>query len=222
MKLVIFDCDGTLVDSQHGIVEAMARAFRGVGLEPLPRERVLSIVGLSLPLAIERLLPKADPDLIADVTNRYRQAFFQLRQDPGHAEPMYDGIYELVHHLSACADTLLGVATGKSVRGVTALFDRYDLHPHFVTIQTADSNPSKPHPAMIQTAIAEAGSDADKTLMIGDTTFDIDMANNAGVRSIGVAWGYHPRGHLERAGANVVVSDSRALHESIDLLMGDA
>jgi len=165
------------------------------------------------------LLPSSDAAVVADVTSRYRVAFQELRQEPGHSEPLYDGILELVGQLAARDDTLLGVATGKSMRGVMALFDRYDLHAHFITVQTADSHPSKPHPSMIETAMGDAGSDANRTLMIGDTTFDIEMAANAGVRSIGVGWGYHPRSYLERAGASAVVDDSTGLQNSIDRLL---
>lgn len=221
MKLVIFDCDGTLVDSQHGIVQAMAEGFVGAGVAPLPRERVLSVVGLSLPLAIERLLPEASPETIAQVTSGYREAFGRLRRDPDHLEPLYDGMLEVVETLSARDDVLLGVATGKSVRGVNALFDRFGLHSHFVTMQTADTHPSKPHPSMIERAMSEAGSEVADTVMIGDTTYDIEMATNAGVVSIGVAWGYHPVELLAGAGADNIVAESGDLLASIDGLLGE-
>ncbi len=211
MKLVIFDCDGTLVDSQHLIVEAMNRAFAASDLPSLSREKVLSVVGLSLPLAIERLIPHESPATIAAVTDGYRDSFGVLRRDPTNHEPLYDGIRDIIEALSARDEVLLGVATGKSVRGVEALFERMDLTAHFVTIQTADTHPSKPHPSMIETAMREAGAEATDTVMIGDTTYDMEMARFAGVAPIGVSWGYHPVADLERAGAQAIAYDAGEL-----------
>jgi phosphoglycolate phosphatase len=219
MNLVIFDCDGTIVDSQHMIVAAMDRAFAAHGLEILPRTRTLSIVGLSLDEAIGRLLPKADAAVIEQVAQSYKGAFFELRQDPAHHEPLYPGAVEAITALSARPDTVLGLATGKSRRGVNAIFERVGLHPHFITIQTADGHPSKPHPSMIRTAIQETGATAASTVMIGDTTFDIEMAKNAEVAGIGVAWGYHPVDQLKLAGAHAIVTSFGELIPTIDRLL---
>jgi phosphoglycolate phosphatase len=215
MKLVIFDCDGTLVDSQHIIVAAMNEAMVVHDLPALPAPQVLSIVGLSLPLAVERLLPAATPAAVQAVTQGYKDAFGRLRRDPAHHEPMYPGILDLIHTLSARQDVRLGVATGKSVRGVNALFDRMDLHSHFFTIQTADTHPSKPHPSMIELSLAEAGVGRGDAVMIGDTTYDIEMACNAAVAGIGVSWGYHDMDALHRAGARTIASDAAELQESV-------
>ncbi|MEM8972155.1 MAG: HAD-IA family hydrolase [Pseudomonadota bacterium] len=220
MKLVIFDCDGTLVDSQHGIVDSMSRALANEGFSPLPRDRILSVVGLSLSLAVQRLLPEAEPVVVERVVDGYRQAFTELRQNKNISEPLYEGIKGLVSKLRGQDDVLLGVATGKSIRGVKRLFDQQDWHATFVTMQTADTNASKPHPEMIEKAMAEAGVDAVDTVMIGDTTFDIEMAQNANVRGIGVAWGYHPVDHLRNAGAHSIVDDSHGLSEAIDSFLG--
>jgi phosphoglycolate phosphatase len=205
MKLVVFDCDGTLIDSQHIIVTAMERALTASALAPLPRERVLTAIGLSLPLAVERLLPHADMGTIAAVTEKYKAAFGELRQDPAHREPMFPGAREAIEALGRHDDVLLGVATGKSRRGVIALFERFGLDSHFATIQTADTHPSKPHPSMILQAMAHVGVRPEDTVMVGDSTFDMEMAVNAGVGAIGVAWGYHPVLALERAGAHMIV-----------------
>ena len=220
MKLVIFDCDGTLVDSQHGIVDSMSRALASEGFGPLPRDEILSVVGLSLSFAVQRLLPEAEPVVVERVVDGYRQAFTELRQNSSVSEPLYAGIKELVSTLEAQDDVLLGVATGKSIRGVNRLFDQQDWHATFVTMQTADTNASKPHPEMIEKAMSEAGVDAVDTVMIGDTTFDIEMARNASVRGIGVAWGYHPVEQLHDAGAHSVVDDSLALSQAIDDFLG--
>ncbi len=216
MKLVIFDCDGTLVDSQHMIVAAMNSALVDAGLETLPRSTILSIVGLSLPLAVSRLLPEAETSVVERVSEGYRSAFGELRRDPDHHEPLYEGILELIETLSAREDHLLGIATGKSMRGVQALFDRMALHDHFATVQTADTHPSKPDPSMIETAIRETGVDAGNVVMIGDTTFDVVMAHNASVRPIGVSWGYHPQEHLRNAGADIIVGNAADLLRAVD------
>lgn len=219
-KLVIFDCDGTLVDSQHMIVESMNMAFDAQSLPLLPREEVLSIVGLSLPLAIETLLPNEPADVIGAVAEGYRNSFTVLRTERDH-EPLYDGIREVVEMLSARDDVLLGIATGKSIRGVDRLLDHMSWQDHFVTIQTADTNRSKPHPEMIDTAMREAGVEPHATVMIGDTTFDIEMARNARVGALGVAWGYHLVSALRGKGAHHVADDATQLPALIDSLLAD-
>ena len=219
MNLIIFDCDGTIVDSQHIIVAAMDHAFAKNGMAILPRTQTLSIVGLSLNAAIARLLPQADLGFIELVAADYKGAFGALRRDPVHHEPAYPGAIETIRALSARDDVVLGLATGKSRRGVAAIFDRFDLHPHFVTIQTADSHPSKPHPSMIEMAMQEAGATAASTVMIGDTTFDVEMARNANVAGIGVSWGYHPVDELKLAGAHAIVDSYDQLLPAIDRLL---
>ncbi|MEO1609783.1 MAG: HAD-IA family hydrolase [Pseudomonadota bacterium] len=216
MKLIIFDCDGTLVDSQHAIVEAMSRALMISGLPQMPRRHILSVVGLSLPVAVAHLLENVDEATVMQVVNDYRTAFRELRNDPAHSEPLYDGMLALVHTLAARDDRLLGVATGKSRHGMKSLFDRLDLHAHFITVQTADTHPSKPHPSMIEAALREAGVEPDCAVMVGDTTFDMEMARNADVTAIGVAWGYHPAEQLVRCGASRVAVDADDLLQAID------
>lgn len=219
MKLVIFDCDGTLVDSQHLIVEAMNRGLRSAGLDDLPREKILSIVGLSLPLAVETLLPDHPADIVAAVTIGYRDSATAMREVEAPYDPLYDGMAEVVDELASRDDMLLGIATGKSIRGVERLLGHTNWTGRFVTIQTADTNPSKPHPAMIETAMREAGADIENTIMIGDTTFDLRMARNAGVASVGVAWGYHPIDHLMQEGAGAYAHHATDLIPHIDQLL---
>ncbi|MFP5432367.1 MAG: HAD-IA family hydrolase [Alphaproteobacteria bacterium] len=212
--LVVFDCDGTLVDSQHSICTAMTRAFEEAKLAPPDRPAILSVVGLSLPLAIARLLPDAEADFHNHLSDRYKLAFQAMRREEGVCEPLYPGIADLVAELDA-AGWLLGVATGKSDRGLALCLTHHGLIDRFVTLQTADRHPSKPHPSMLLTAMAEAGAAPDTTVMIGDTSFDIDMGVAAGVRSIGVAWGYHPPAELLASGAQAVAMDSAALRGHI-------
>ena len=215
-RLIIFDCDGTLVDSQHLIVAAMEMAFKSANLAPPDRDAILGIVGLSLPEAISRLTQGADEGIITQIRENYSNAFGVLRQDPIHAEPMYEGAREAIIQLASDENTLLGIATGKSRRGVDRLFERFDLASYFVTIQTADVAPSKPHPGMIERALAETGVNSSDAVMVGDTTFDMEMANNAGVKAIGVSWGYHPVQLLEGVGIHGIVDDFAQLLSMLD------
>ncbi len=201
LKLVVFDCDGTLVDSQHMIVAAMNRAFSAHSLMHLPRETVLSIVGLSLEEAIAKLLPDEDASTLSQVKESYRQAFFHLREDPSLHEPLFPGAKEALDELAARDDVLLGVATGKSQRGLRSILELHDIRSHFVTLQTADDHPSKPHPSMMHQAMQEAGVTAERTVILGDTSYDIVMGLEAGAHAVGVAWGYHDRNELLEHGA---------------------
>lgn len=219
MKLIIFDCDGTLVDSQHMICAAMQQAFEGHGLSCPERPRVLSVVGLSLALAIERLAPDEPPERIALLGEAYKDAFSALRADPSNDEPLYPGALDCVLSLAIRDDVVLGVATGKSRRGVDRLFDRHGLHTHFLTIQTADTHPSKPHPSMVQQAMSDAGVRPEDTAMVGDTTYDIEMGRCAGTLTVGVGWGYHQPGALVAAGADIVLAAYPELYPALDRLL---
>ncbi|SOH94601.1 phosphoglycolate phosphatase [Monaibacterium marinum] len=208
MKLAIFDMDGTLIDSQVLIVGAMAAAFEQMGLTVPSRDAVLSIVGLSLPQAMTRLAPvEVDAAGIVALTDAYRAEFVAQRAATGGeaSVPLYPGALAALQGL-ADAGWQLGVATGKARRGVDHVFAAHDIGRFFTTIQTADGHPSKPHPSMVHTALAESGVAADAAVMIGDTTFDIEMGRAAGVRSIGVSWGYHPDEDLRTAGASDILT----------------
>ncbi|OYY69703.1 HAD-IA family hydrolase [Sphingomonas sp. 28-63-12] len=216
IRLAIFDCDGTLVDSQHNICRAVEEAFDSARLVPPPRAAIRRIVGLSLVEAMRLLLPTADPGLHQSLADDYKAAFFRLRSSGAMAEePLYDGMLGALDQLSASGWTL-GVATGKSDRGLTHILTHHGILDRFVTLQTADRHPSKPHPSMIETAMAEAGALAGDTVMIGDTSFDMAMARAAGARAIGVAWGYHPAQELLAAGADVIVATVDALADAVE------
>ncbi|HWT13622.1 MAG TPA: HAD-IA family hydrolase [Allosphingosinicella sp.] len=204
-RLALFDCDGTLVDSQHNICLAMETCFAEAGLEPPPRERTRSVVGLSLIEAMRTMLPEESDDRHGELADAYKRAFQAMRGAGLAEEPLYAGVAELIEALEADG-WLLGIATGKSDRGLALCLDGHGLAGRFATLQTADRHPSKPHPSMIEQAMAEAGAAPMTTLMIGDTSYDMAMARAAGVTAIGVAWGYHPPEALVRAGADHVVA----------------
>ena len=201
MRLVVFDVDGTLVDSQALIVGAMAQAMEGAGLPVLDRDQVLSIVGLSLPLAVATLLPDQPEARQNEVVAGYRAAFLSRRMDD--EAPLYPGARACLDALAGRDDLMLGIATGKSRRGLDAMLDHHQLRGRFVTLQTADNHPSKPHPAMLLAACDAAGVDPADAVMIGDTTFDMQMGLAAGTAALGVGWGYHPRLALRDLGIAV-------------------
>ena len=202
-RLAIFDCDGTLVDSQHNICLAMEDSFQRSGLAPPEREAIRRIVGLSLLEAVQALAPEAHPDLHMQLGEDYKTAFQRLRGRGLVDEPLFEGITDALSTLVEDG-WLLGVATGKSDRGLALCLDHHGIGRHFVTLQTADRHPSKPHPSMIQQAMAEAGAGPETTMMIGDTAYDIGMARAAGVTAVGVAWGYHDETELFAEGAHHV------------------
>lgn len=213
-RLVVFDCDGTLVDGQAAICDTMDEAFAAAKLGPPDRNEVRRMVGLSLPQALGILAPDASDDQRAVALEAYKAGYRSRRETGILEEPLYEGMAALIERLDA-AGWLLGVATGKSDRGLHACLETHGIRHRFVTLQTADRHPSKPHPAMLEQALAEAGVEASHAVMIGDTSFDMDMARAANVRAIGVAWGYHEPRELIAAGAVGVAETMEQLEELI-------
>ncbi len=208
LRLVLFDVDGTLVDSQGTIVHCMTASFEGASVEVPSRDAILSIVGLSLPRAIEQLAPGQPADVQERLVDTYKQVFQTYRREHGAgSSPLYPGARDAIEALHAVPEILLGVATGKSQRGLDALIEAHGLERYFVTRQVADHHPSKPHPSMVQTALAETGVEAAHAVMIGDTSFDMDMAAAAGVTGIGVSWGYHDTATLSAASCVIETFD---------------
>ena len=211
-RLALFDCDGTLVDSQHNIILCMENAFARAGLAAPDRHAVRRIVGLSLLPAVQRLIPDAELALQQQVAEDYKSAFHRLRGQGLVDEPLFEGISELLDALRA-GGWQLGVATGKSDRGLQLCLAHHGLTDRFVTLQTADRHPSKPHPSMVHAAMADAGATPSTTIMIGDTSFDMAMGVAAGARSLGVDWGYHEPHDLIGAGAYHVATHPAELLE---------
>lgn len=208
--IVIFDCDGTLVDSQHAIHAALQAAFAAESLTPPAPAVARAIVGLSLEPAMARLLAEtgqeADP---ARLAQRYREAFLSLRQrqeaEPDF-EPLFPGVREMLETLRS-QEIPLGIATGKSRRGLMATLERHDLRDVFTAWATADDHPSKPHPAMLEEVVAALGGAPEESVYVGDTCYDVEMARAAGTIPIGVRWGYHEPTTLVEAGAVVLLDE---------------
>jgi phosphoglycolate phosphatase len=213
-QLIIFDCDGTLVDSQAVIVACAQDAFAAVGLVAPSVERIRHIVGVSLEPAMRMLLGRDDPEMGRRIAEAYREAFFARRTMPDHDEPLFEGVLETLDALAA-RGAVMGVATGKTMRGLVQILERHALERYFVTLQTADLHPSKPHPSMLEAAMRETGAAADATWIIGDTTWDIEMGRLAGCRSIGVSYGNHAPEVLRTAGAAHVID---RLNDLLDLV----
>ena len=214
MKLAVFDCDGTLVDGQADVCWSMRRAFERAGLTPPDDNSVRRRVGLSLGVAIRELAPDLDDDAQRAVVEFYKSSFRARREEGLLDEPLYDGIADLLRALNA-EGWALAVATGKSDRGLAACLAAHGLTDLFVSLQTADRHPSKPHPAMLEAALFEAAAQPDEAVMIGDTTFDIDMGRAAGVAGMGVAWGYHPPQDLLGSGAIGVADNAEHLGQML-------
>ncbi len=214
-RLALFDCDGTLVDSAANICRAVELTFDHHRLTTPDNDTIRRIVGLSLVEAMARLHPAGEPGHHAEMAESYKTAFRAMRDGPDFAhEPLYEGIAETIETLHD-AGWVLGVATGKSDRGLALVLEQHGITHRFVTLQTADRHPSKPHPAMALAAIAEAGAAPETTVVIGDTSFDMAMAAAAGACGLGVAWGYHAPDELLAAGASDVIHHARDLHGAI-------
>ena len=202
-RLAIFDCDGTLVDSGATIHAALAEAFSENGLTLPPPEVSRRVIGLSLTEAMAALLPEASAEQHSALAEDYKRAFWRLRAAGKVEEPLFDGVLELLDALEADG-WLLAIATGKSDRGLRHCLESHGIHARFVSLQTADRHPSKPHPSMVEEAIADAGAAPESSFVVGDTSFDMAMAAAAGAAPIGAAWGYHDAEELIEAGAVAV------------------
>ena len=220
MRLVIFDLDGTLIDSEQHIVLAQGRAFAAHGLPAPSRAASLAVVGLSLREAFVALVGEEGPiDSLADA---YKAAWHEMAARPDYRETVYPGALETIAGLAARDDVALGVATGKSKRGVERVLSALGWQGVFATIQTADDHPSKPHPSMIIRALADVGAEPRDAVMIGDTGFDMAMAVAAGIEPLGVMWGFHEPQALRAAGATSLVASFDELIAALERGWGKA
>jgi len=216
LKLAVFDVDGTLVDSREVIHRAMTRAFVRAGLGEIAYDKVRMIVGLELTEAVLRLAPADYPaERIPELANFYKQAFVEMRAEDGFSEPLYEGARDTVQRL-ADEGWLLGVATGKNRRGLDIVFKHHDLHKYFQTFQTVDGGAGKPDPRMVIDAMNETGVDAHRTVMIGDTSWDMLMGRAAKTHTLGVTWGFHTPDEIAEGGAHSIHDEFDQLNAALD------
>lgn len=218
-RLIVFDCDGTLVDSLFAIQHAMQRGFESIGMDAPTPDAVRGIVGLSVPQAVAALAPGHPPETLAALDRAFRASAIAHRETGPEADgQLYPGTRAALDRLTT-PETLMAVATGKARRGLEHTLDAFALRPFFIATQTADDAPSKPHPGMLQNCERLTGIAPARTAMVGDTTFDIAMARAHGCIAIGVSWGYHPVAALREAGAHVVIDDFADLDAALETLL---
>ena len=217
-RMAVFDCDGTLVDSQASIIAAVGTACEAHRVPAPAPETVRRLVGLPLDECFARLVPGADEENCVRLGKSYLEAFSDLRLKGRVEEPLYPGAAE---GLQALADSgwLLGVATGKSRRGLSTTLAGHGIEGMFATLQTADVAQGKPHPEMLFKAMIKTGAEAAMTVMIGDTTYDMEMARSAGTLAVGVTWGYHKAIELQTAGADIIVEGFTDLPRALAALL---
>jgi phosphoglycolate phosphatase len=222
LRLVIWDVDGTLVDSRRVIARAMDTAFEAVGLPAPGYETTRSIVGLSLDVACARLAPADYGDArIGRLVEEYKRAFIAQRAEPDFEEPLYDGALETLERLDA-EGWLMAIATGKARRGLDFVFAHHPIEKYFVSAHTACQGEGKPHPRMVLEALDASGVRPEHAVVVGDTAHDMAMARNAGVRAAGVAWGFHEPHEIEAGGAHEVHHDFDALNRGLDAFRAGA
>ena len=214
-KLVVWDVDGTLVDSRQTIFESMQSAFAAADLSPLTYETARQVVGLGLLEGIGVLLPEADPATREQVATGYKAAFGAKVLQPGYIEPLYDGAAETLDRLRADG-WRIAMATGKSRRGVETIIRMHGWADLFDSTHCSDDGPGKPHPAMVLEAMKALRVGPERTIVVGDTAHDMRMAKAAGAYAQGVTWGFHTADEVMEGGADHIAHDFAELNRQLD------
>lgn len=217
MRLVVFDLDGTLINSEALIIETVRESFASVGQAIPTDDEIRAISGITARDAMLILAPGVDEARLDVIVNAYRSTY--LSKAGLAREPLFDGALDALDRLQQDPETILAVATGKGHAGAITLLERHEIIGRFHSIQTPAHNRGKPDPQMIETAMERAGIGREATVMIGDTSHDMKMARNAGVKALGVAWGYHTVDALEAAGAHLVIHRMDELVDAVDKLL---
>ncbi|MBP5856168.1 HAD-IA family hydrolase [Marivibrio halodurans] len=220
LRLAVFDCDGTLVDSGHIIVAAMTAAWAVEGLPAPDHAAIRHQVGLPLVEAIANVVPEHGDVVHRRLAEHYKDVFHSGRVEGLHDEPLFPGCREVLDELAG-EGVILAIATGKGRRGLKSTLDRHGIGHHFTILKTADDGPGKPNPDILLDAMAEVGAEPWNTVMIGDTIFDVTMAVRARAKAVGVGWGYHPPEELRRAGAHALARGYDELPRLLRGLWGD-
>lgn len=211
MKLFLFDMDGTIVDTHKGVVFSIEYVARSLNLILPSSDKIQYVIGLSIPDAVRILFP--------DVSNAQYEIIEHVLQGQDLKEVMthssyervYEGMLDLIYQLSKKEDNVLGIATGRSGSSCLNFLQRYGLLKYFLTIQNASTAAGKPSPEMIFNAMKQTGCSPLQTYMIGDTIFDMQMANAAGAKGLAITWGYHPKDRLQTMNPHEIISSVKDL-----------
>lgn len=207
IELIVFDWDGTLVDSTGAIANAIRGAASDLGLVVPSFEKASHVIGLGLADALSHAVPDLTQDKVPEFTDRYRHHFVQRAED---LVP-FDGVQAMLDDLKT-SPTLVAIATGKSRAGLDRALEDAQWQTHFVDTRCADEGPPKPHPWMLNDLCETLGVSPANTVMVGDTTHDLTMAQQAGTHSIAVSYGAHPADQLEPMATAGLVHAAPSLH----------
>ena len=214
-KLILFDYDGTIVDSAKMIVKGAIEAFRMCGLPDPDSNKVRENIGKPLATALDAYAPKGykvNPEMIS---NAYRKWYAEQGRLGLQDEPLYPGMFELIHDLKNNKEFNIGVATNKSRIALNNGLKKHNLNEVFDITLTMEEAKPKPDPDMAIQAMKKLNIEKKSTVIVGDTINDIGLGVNAGINSIGVAWGYNSIEMLQKQGADFIVKDSKELFDTI-------
>ena len=220
LRLAVFDLDGTLIDSASSIVEGITTCWEACGFPVLDPAQARRVIGLPWEESIRVLLPGSGTQELAQIRAYYDEVAQGRRPPPPRREAAFPGACET---LAALADigTLLAIVTSRGNHRVHDILASCGMSDHFLTVKTVDHGPGKPNPYLLLQAMAELGARPEQTVMLGDTTYDILMARNAGTAAVGVSWGVHEAHELTTAGAHRVVERFDEIPPIVQALTGE-